>query len=131
MLHAMAEQQDAPQVDEPLVAAALQLFAQRPGARWTVESLARALGTSRPVLNRRFKQALGEPPLSALRKFRMEKAAALLLETDDCLAAIADAVGYDSEFALSRAFYRHHQVRPGAWRQLGGPRRSPVARCAA
>lgn len=120
---------------DPLVSAALELFRARPDTRWTVESIAKELGTSRPVLNRRFNEALGKPPLSVLREFRMEKASRLLLETDEGLAAIADEVGYDSEFALSRAFYRHFGVRPGAWRRgtvaLTTRAGSDLTRCAA
>ncbi|MGE0320927.1 MAG: helix-turn-helix domain-containing protein [Polyangiaceae bacterium] len=120
---------------DPLVSAALELFRARPDTRWTVESIAKELGTSRPVLNRRFNEALGKPPLSVLREFRMEKASRLLLETDEGLAAIADEVGYDSEFALSRAFYRHFGVRPGAWRRGAAAshthRSSDLTRCAA
>ena len=120
---------------DPLVSAALELFRARPDTRWTVESIAKELGTSRPVLNRRFNEALGKPPLSVLREFRMEKASRLLLETDEGLAAIADEVGYDSEFALSRAFYRHFGVRPGAWRRGTAAshthQSSDLTRCAA
>ena len=121
---------DLPRLD-PLVTAALELFRTRPEERWTAESLARELGTSRPVLNRRFHAALGEPPLRVLRDFRMKRAGNLLRETDAGLAAIADAVGYDSEFALSRAFYRHFGVRPGAWRRAAQSGANDVTRCAA
>ena len=103
--------------EDPLVTTALELFRVRSDERWTVESLAKELGTSRAVLNRRFNDALARPPLSVLRQFRMEKASRLLIDTEAGLAAIADEVGYDSEFALSRAFHRHFGVRPGAWRR--------------
>lgn len=99
-----------------LVARALTLFREYPGRRWTVEDLASELGTSRAVLGRRFSNALGVSPLRALRHERMARAARLLVETDESLIAIADAVGYDSEFAFSRAFLRHTGTRPGRYR---------------
>lgn len=101
-----------------LVARALGLFRARPERRWTVEQLADELGTSRAVLGRRFTEALGISPLCALRDIRMEKAARLLRETDQGLSAIGDSVGYDSEFAFSRAFFRHRGVRPGRYRSI-------------
>lgn len=101
-----------------LVARALALFRAHPERRWTVEQLADELGTSRAVLGRRFTQALGLSPLRALRDVRMQQAARLLRETDEGLAAIGDAVGYDSEFAFSRAFFRHEGVRPGRYRSM-------------
>lgn len=99
-----------------LVARALNLFRQYPERRWTVEALASELGTSRAVLGRRFNDALGVSPLRALRRERMERAARLLLDSDESLVAVADAVGYDSEFAFSRAFLRHTGIRPGRYR---------------
>ncbi len=103
-------------VTDPLVRSALELFENQPKTRWTVRQVAKVLGTSRPVLNRRFNEALKQPPLRALREIRMRHAAFLLTTSEQGLAAIADSVGYDSEFALSRAFFRHFAVRPGKWR---------------
>jgi AraC-like DNA-binding protein len=108
---------DAPSFDS-LVRRALDLFEQNPQRRWTVDDIAQALGTSRPVLARRFVEALGVPPLRALRQVRMDRARHLLVETDDGLTAISDAVGYDSEFAFSRVFFRHFRIRPGRYRRL-------------
>jgi AraC-like DNA-binding protein len=109
-------EREAP-VADLLVRRALRLFEQAPERRWTVEELDQELGTSRPVLGRRFAEALGKAPLSALREVRMNLAAQRLATTDEALIAIADAVGYDSEFAFSRAFLRHFGVRPGRYRQ--------------
>lgn len=103
-------------IQDPLVTRAIERFEADLGRRWTVEDIAHALGTSRPVLARRFVQELGRPPLRVLRALRMEQAAHLLRTTDDALVSIADEVGYDSEFALSRAFFRHFGVRPGRYR---------------
>ena len=100
-----------------MVRRALGLFAESPERRWTVDDIAGAVGVSRAVLGRRFAAALGVPPLRALTAVRMRRAEALLRETDDGLAAIADAVGYDSEFAFSRAFKRIMQVAPIPYRR--------------
>lgn len=43
-------------------------------------------------------------------------AARLLRETDQPLGEIASEVGYESEFALSRAFKRSRDVAPGRYR---------------
>lgn len=104
-------------ITDPIVRTALDLFKKHPSERWTVQDLARTIGTSRPVLNRHFAEALQKPPLRALREIRMALAAELLTQSDDGLAAVADAVGYDSEFAFSRAFFRHFGKRPGAFRR--------------
>lgn len=95
----------------------LDLFHKTPERRWTLEEAARAGGVSRPALGRRFVEALGQSPLRALRTIRMRKAEQLLVETDHGLARIAAEVGYESEFAFSRAFTRHTGLRPGQFRR--------------
>lgn len=103
---------------DSLVSRALLLFRAHPERRWTVEQLAAELGTSRAVLGRRFISSLGRSPLRVLRDVRMDHAARLLRETDQGLAWIGDAVGYDSEFAFSRAFFHRQGMRPGRYRSL-------------
>lgn len=115
---------------DPLVRRALDLFELHPQRRWTVDEIAHALGTSRPVLARRFVEALGVPPLRVLRQVRMERARHLLVSTDDGLTAISDAVGYDSEFAFSRVFFRHFGIRPGRFRRLHQIEATKMARAA-
>lgn len=100
-----------------VVRRALVLLERNPERRWTVEDIAAALGVSRAVLGRRFAAALAAPPLRVLTGIRMRRAEALLRETDDGLAKIADAVGYDSEFAFSRAFKRAFQLAPILYRR--------------
>jgi transcriptional regulator GlxA family with amidase domain len=107
----------SPELRDLVVRRALDLFARDPKRRWTVETIAEAVGVSRAALARRFVAALGEPPLRALTRMRMEHAGRLLATTDDGLVAIADAVGYDSEFAFSRAFKRARGVPPAVFRR--------------
>jgi AraC-like DNA-binding protein len=88
-----------------------------PVRAWTVASLARAVGMSRPVLARRFTQKVGETPLGYLRKLRIDLATVLLHDTDKPLADVARAVGYTSEFAFNRAFQRARGIPPGKYRK--------------
>jgi transcriptional regulator GlxA family with amidase domain len=104
-------------VVDSVVQRALSLMRADVARRWTVQELAQKVGVSRAALARRFARALGEPPQRWLTRARLEQAALLLAEGDDALAAVAAAVGYDSEFAFSRAFRRHFSVAPGAYRR--------------
>jgi len=47
----------------------------------------------------------------------MQEAAHLLRTTDESLGAIAERVGYRSEFAFNRAFHRALGAPPGAYRK--------------
>jgi AraC-like DNA-binding protein len=96
---------------------ALELLDADLSKYWSVERLARAVGLSRPVFARQFVRMLGLSPMRYLARRRMERAAQLLLDTDQSLAEIAAHVGYRSEFAFGRAFKRHHQIAPGTFRR--------------
>ena len=64
---------------------------------------------------------LGQPPMQYLTRWRMQLASARLRDTDAKHLHIANAVGYDSEAAFSRAFKREVGVSPAAWRRGARP----------
>jgi AraC-like DNA-binding protein len=97
--------------------AALGLLHRAPERDWTNASLASEVGLSRSRFAARFTALVGQPPLTYLTRWRMEKAAGLLHEGDLGLAEIAGRVGYESEAAFNRAFRRHFGVPPGAYRR--------------
>jgi AraC-like DNA-binding protein len=110
---------------------ALTLLASRLSERWTVERLARELGLSRAALARRFSSATGTSPLRYLQAQRIAEAERLLSNSDLTLSEIARRVGYESEFAFSRAFKRLRGVAPGQFRRSLGVGRGPLmALCA-
>jgi transcriptional regulator GlxA family with amidase domain len=89
--------------------------------RWSVQSLAKVVGLSRAAFARRFARALGVSPIAYLAELRLALAAQRLREGDDALAHVAAQVGYESEFAFSRAFKRRYGVPPASYRRLGTP----------
>jgi AraC-like DNA-binding protein len=69
------------------------------------------------VLAERFAHFVGEPPIQYLTRWRMQLATRLLVEPGTAkVAAVAEAVGYESEAAFSRAFKKCVGMAPGAWR---------------
>ncbi|HLJ65861.1 MAG TPA: AraC family transcriptional regulator [Chloroflexota bacterium] len=92
---------------------------------WTVASLARAAGMSRSAFARDFSALTGEPPLAYLTRQRIEIAARLLRSGDAPLEAIAERVGYESEYSFSKAFKRLMGVAPGRFRARERLRRQP------
>lgn len=126
-LHSLRRAHDGPRAFDRRIARALQLMRARPTERWTVTTLARAVGLSRAAFARRFLAELGVPPLRHLTALRMDRAARRLADGDDSLAAIAAEVGYDSEFAFSRAFKRHVGEAPGVYRRRCRAEGAPAA----
>lgn len=101
---------------DPQIGRALSLIHESPGHRWTIASLGSAVGLSRAAFARRFAALVSEPPMSYLARWRMTLATEMLRSGDEPLAAIADRVGYDSEFAFAKAFKRLHGQAPGRYR---------------
>jgi AraC-like DNA-binding protein len=103
-------------LEDPAVGAALRALHADPSHPWTVQELADEAALSRAAFARRFTERLGVAPLSYLMDWRMALARERLRDTDDGLAAIAESVGYASEFSFAAAFKRHHGTAPGRWR---------------
>jgi AraC-like DNA-binding protein len=101
---------------DPFISHALAVLHREPHESWTVERLARIVGVSRSVFAERFTRMVGQPPMQYLALWRMQLASRLLQEGGQ-LAAIAAAVGYESESAFSRTFKNLVGQRPGAWRR--------------
>jgi AraC-like DNA-binding protein len=101
---------------DPGLSRSLARIHAAPADRWTVEKLAEIAGMSRAVFARRFTQQVGASPLAYVASRRLDQAARLLRESDRPLGEIASAVGYESEFALSRAFKRSRSLAPGRYR---------------
>jgi AraC-like DNA-binding protein len=103
-------------MNDPAVGPALRAVHADPARRWTVGELAAEAALSRATFARRFTEILGVGPLAYLTDWRMALAREQLRDSDARLAAIADALGYSSEFSFAAAFKRHEGVAPGRWR---------------
>ena len=101
---------------DAVVGQALAALHGEPREPWTVERLARSVGLSRSVLAERFTAMVGHPPMQYLALWRMQLASRLLIEGDP-VASVAEAIGYDSESAFSRAFKKLVGEAPATWRR--------------
>ncbi len=101
---------------DPQVGHALRLLHEKPGHRWTVPELARAVGLSRSALGKRFQDLVGQPPMRYLAGWRMNLAQQLLRQPELSIPQIAGRVGFDSDVAFHRAFKRAVGCPPARWR---------------
>jgi AraC-like DNA-binding protein len=104
---------------DPSLSRALGVLYLRPDHPWNAEELAKEACLSRSAFAERFTSTVGLPPMSYLTRWRMLLAGQRLRESSDTIAQVAATVGYESEFAFSRAFRREMGVAPGAWRKTG------------
>src|SRR3954463_16387013 len=89
-------------------------------ARYTeplgVEEMAAAGGLSRAPFSREFRRAFGESPHGYLLTRRLERAAALLRNTDHSVADICLSVGLRSVGSFTSSFTRTYGMSPTAYR---------------
>jgi AraC-like DNA-binding protein len=104
-------------VGDRVVGAALGLLHKQPARAWTLEDLAKEVGTSRSVLAEKFQSIVGIAPIQYLTQWRMLLAANLLSTSNATLIQIAEEVGYQTDTAFSRAFSREYGVPPAKWRR--------------
>ncbi|MFI9235121.1 AraC family transcriptional regulator [Streptomyces sp. NPDC053079] len=102
---------------DPAIGPALRALHGEPSRPWTVADLAVRAGLSRAAFARRFSALVGRPPLAYLTWWRLTLAARLLRESDAPLAAIAQRIGYTSQFAFAHAFKRAYGVSAGRYRK--------------
>ena len=87
----------------------------------TVADLARAAGLSQAHFSREFRRAFGETPHAYLLTRRLERAAALLRNTDRSVLEICLAVGLQSVGSFTTTFTRVYGMSPTAYRATFPP----------
>ena len=85
--------------------------------RVTIEELSRKYLMNATTLKRVFKQVYGETIAAQIKKHRMEAAATRLRTTQDDVAAIAQAVGYESQSRFTAAFKETYGELPSEYRR--------------
>lgn len=79
--------------------------------------VAKGVGVSRRLLERKFKAAMECSPLAVLQKLRIERAKSLLADPDVTLALVADQCGCSNASQLIVRFRRETGMTPGEFRR--------------
>jgi AraC-like DNA-binding protein len=91
-----------------------------------VDDMAAAAGLSRAHFSREFKRTYGESPHQYLLARRLERACALLRNTDWQVNEICMSVGLKSVGSFTSSFTNHIGVSPSAYRAKHAPARAKV-----
>lgn len=97
-----------PVLADARLARAVAAFLERPGAHWTIASLARMAGMSRSAFAATFARVAGTTPQQFLSAVRFELGARLLAEGVP-MKAVARAVGYASSSSFARSMRQSQQ----------------------
>lgn len=99
---------------------AVALMREQPQRRLRLADLAGYAGMSRETFLRHFSAQVGSTPNRFLTQVRLERACALLRETDLPLGTIAKRCGWHDAPRLCRVFARHLGRKPGDLRRQSG-----------
>jgi AraC-like DNA-binding protein len=104
-------------LSDPRLAKAINAIHADPSRLWTLEALASIATMSRARFAANFRETVGTTPMVYVSEWRLSVARSLL-RRGRSVQHTADAVGYGSASALSRAFAAHTGISPREWKQL-------------
>jgi AraC family transcriptional regulator, L-rhamnose operon transcriptional activator RhaR len=109
----------------PAVGHAMRLLEARIAYRWSLTELAEDLHLAPGSLVRLFKAATGLPPMAYLARLRAENAAALLLNSDQPITRVGQAVGWPDQNYFARRFKAHYGLSASTYRAQFAPSAAP------
>lgn len=104
------------------ISEALRLIREHACEGLDVSGLARRVGLSRSVLQRRFRAVLGRSPHEEILRARLKRAMELLLQTELPLADIAERAGFNHQEYMGAVFKARLGTTPGQFRRQGAAR---------
>ena len=108
---------DISQVENPVVASALQYIQKHIAEPIRVEDLIEHIMVSRTLLERKFRAELGRTPLMEIRRQRILRSKQLLADTALSIANVAEACGFSSDVRLSTVFKEITGISPSEFRK--------------
>lgn len=101
----------------PELAPALQALQKDPSSAWSNGKLAKMSGLSVSAFERQFRKHLQTSPMKFLKRLRLARAAAALIQTGESVSEIAAECGFSDQAHLSREFRKLFDVTPTEWRE--------------
>ncbi len=99
------------------ISSALEMMHDQPHEQWTLERLATGVAMSRSAFAKRFRGRVGQTMFEYLTALRMQRAQAMLRDSNMLLYEVANRVGYESDLAFSKAFKRLLGMTPTKYRK--------------
>lgn len=112
----------SPETSDECVNRAIRFMRDHLSKNINAGDVAKGVGVSRRLLERKFKVAMERSPLAVLQTLRIERAKALLADPDLTLAAVADQCGCSDASQLIVRFRRETGMTPGEFRRSSGER---------
>lgn len=100
---------------DPQISQALELMHNQPSVDWTAEALGKRVGMSRTLFFNRFKDLVGETPLTYLTNWRINRAKEMLSAGMNRVD-VAEKIGYQSAAAFNKIFKTKTGSTPARYR---------------
>jgi YesN/AraC family two-component response regulator len=113
---ALMRQQALSRSTQQLIRKAMAYIHQHFSESLTREEIADHIGISADYLTVCFRQELGIPPITYIRRYRIRQACELLRNSYQPITQIALAVGFSDSAHFTRTFQREMKVTPRAYR---------------
>ena len=104
-------------VPDPRVAQAMRWIRDNHARQISVEDVVRQVPLSRCLLERKFRQYLGHTPLWEIKRTRVERVCALLVDTNLGMEEISAASGFQSPQQMARVFKEMLKQTPTEYRR--------------
>jgi len=101
----------------PELAPALAAMQRTPSESWTNSRLADLAKMSVSAFERNFRKHLQHSPMQFLKRLRLARAAALLVQTNRSISDISLECGFSDQAHLSREFKNLFRSTPSLWRK--------------
>lgn len=118
--HGFFGDENLPQPTSRLVKRALAYLHQNYAEPLSRAEIAAEVGFSENYLTDLFRREIGITPWDCLNRFRVQRAAQLLVETERTISFIAQEVGYDDPAYFSRVFKKYIGLSPRDFRRNPG-----------
>ena len=115
--HAESSAGDYPAEQMETIRRVHDLLTEDLSSRITIDELSRRFHMNPSSMKALFKAVYGQSIAAHIKEHRMEKAAALLRETDESMAEIARAVGYESQSKFTAEFRKTFEALPTEYRR--------------
>lgn len=113
-------------IEDRKIASVLRVLRENERGEIRVDDLARMVGLSRSVLQRRFRAAMGRSIHQEVLRLRIQHAQTLLLETELPLVEVAERTGFRHQEYMGSVFKSRTGKTPGSFRRdaLAKPRKT-------
>jgi AraC family transcriptional regulator, L-rhamnose operon transcriptional activator RhaR len=112
----------------PAVRRAMRMLESDIARGWTLGQLADDLHLAPAYLVRLFRGTTGLPPMAYLARLRAERAAVLMLHSDEPITSIGRTVGWSDQNYFARRFKAHYGLSATVYQKRFAPKASHLAR---